>query len=82
MRKSSLKTEILLELDAAVVETAQAVAAQRGLSLVQLLSEALTDLGAPKPDYEATKARALARLEHGYDLDWTPPGSRDELHDR
>jgi hypothetical protein len=35
-----------------------------------------------KPGYEAAKARALARLRHGYDLDWAPPASRDELHDR
>lgn len=35
-----------------------------------------------KLGYAAAKARALARLEHGYDLDWTPPASRDELHDR
>jgi len=77
-----MKTEILLEMDAAVVETARAVAVQRGLSLAQLLSEALTDLVAPKPDYETSKVRALARLKQGYDLDWTPPVSRDELHDR
>ena len=77
-----MKTEILLEMDAAVVETARAVAVQRGLSLAQLLSEALGDLVAPKPDYDAAKAGALARLKHGYDLDWTPPASRDELHDR
>lgn len=63
-------------------ERAQAVAVQRGLSLAQFLSEALTDLVVPKPDYEVSKTRALARLKHGYDLDWTPPASRAELHDR
>jgi hypothetical protein len=46
--------------------------------LAQVLLESLE----PKPDYAAAKARALARLEHGYDLDWAPPASRDELHDR
>ena len=77
-----MKTEILLEMDAAVVEAAQALAIQRGVSLSQLLGEALNNLVEPKPGYNAAKARALARLEHGYDLDWTPPTSRDELHDR
>ncbi len=49
---------------------------------LQLLSDALKDLVGAKPGYDAAKARALARLIHGYDLDWAPPASRDELHDR
>jgi hypothetical protein len=77
-----MKTEILLEMDAAVVEAARALAVQRGISLGQLLGEALKDLVGPKPGYAAAKERALARLEHGYDLGWTPPASRDELHER
>lgn len=31
---------------------------------------------------EAARPRALARLRTGYDLQWTPPRSRDELHER
>jgi hypothetical protein len=77
-----MKTEILLEMDAAVVEAAQALAAQRGISLAQLLRETMKGLVEPKPGYAAAKERALARLRDGYDLDWTPPASRDELHDR
>jgi len=77
-----MKTEIFLEMDTAVVEAAEALAAQRGISLAQLLGEAMKKLVEPKPGYDAAKTRALARLEHGYDLDWTPPASRDELHDR
>jgi hypothetical protein len=77
-----MKTEILLEMDTAVIEAAQALAVQRGISLAQLLGEALKNLVEVKPGYAAAKVRALARLEHGYDLDWTPPASRDELHDR
>jgi len=77
-----MKTEILLEIDAAVVEAAQTLAAQRGISLAQLFGEAMKKLVEPKPGYDAAKASALARLEHGYDLDWAPPTSRDELHDR
>jgi hypothetical protein len=75
-----MKTAILLEMDATDAEAARALAVQRGISLAQLLSEALKNLVGPKPGYNAAKARALARLEHGYDLDWTPPASRDELH--
>jgi hypothetical protein len=68
-----MKTEILLEMDADVIEAAQALAVQRGISLAQLLGETLKNLFAAKLGYAATKARALARLEHGYDLGWTPP---------
>lgn len=77
-----MKTEIHLLKDAAMVEAAQILAVQRGISLAQLLAEALKNLVEPKPGYDAAKARALARLEHGYDLGWVPPTSRDELHDR
>ncbi|MEP7010723.1 MAG: hypothetical protein ABJC13_10400 [Acidobacteriota bacterium] len=77
-----MTTGILLEMDSAVVEAARALASQKGVSLDQLLSETLKDLVGTKPGYDTAKARALDRLKHGYDLNWTPPGSRDELHDR
>ena len=77
-----MKTEILLEMDADVVEAAQGLAVQRGVSLAQLLGETLKNLVAAKPGYAAAKARSLARLEHGYNLDWSPPASREELHYR
>ena len=32
--------------------------------------------------YRRGRKRALARLREGMDLQWTPPRSRDELHDR
>jgi hypothetical protein len=77
-----MKTEVLLEIDDAVIEAARVLAIQRGISLAQLLGEALENLVRQKPGYDEAKARAVARLEHGYDLGWTPPSSRDELHDR
>ena len=77
-----MKTEILLEMDAAAVEAARILAVQRGVSLAQLLGETLVSLVARKPGYDAAKARALARLKRGYDLGWAPPSSRDELHGR
>ena len=39
----------------------------------QLLDNAaLKDLVGTKPGYDAAKARAVARLKHGYDLNWEP----------
>jgi len=32
--------------------------------------------------FTSAKRRAVARLRKGLDLQWTPPASRDELHDR
>jgi predicted XRE-type DNA-binding protein len=32
--------------------------------------------------FTSAKRRALARLSNGLDLHWTPPASRDALHDR
>jgi hypothetical protein len=32
--------------------------------------------------YRRARKRALARLREGIDLRWTPPRSRDELHER
>ena len=32
--------------------------------------------------FDKARRRALARLREGLDLQWTPPKSRDELHER
>jgi len=32
--------------------------------------------------YQQARKRARARLRKGFDLCWTPPRSRDELHER
>jgi transcriptional repressor NrdR len=31
---------------------------------------------------DSIRRRALARLRKGLDLQWTPPSSRDEIHER
>ena len=33
-------------------------------------------------EYELARLTAMARLQTGYDLQWTPPRSRDELYER
>jgi hypothetical protein len=32
--------------------------------------------------FDKARRRAVARLRKGFDLQWTPPKSRDELHER
>jgi predicted XRE-type DNA-binding protein len=35
-----------------------------------------------RSSFASARRRAIARLRKGLDLQWTPPASRDELHDR
>ena len=36
----------------------------------------------PRRSFTSARRRAVARLRKGLDLQWTPPASRDALHDR
>ncbi len=77
-----MKTNVTLRMDAGLAREAKVLAARRGTSLSRLLAEQLEDLIRRDRDYEAAKRRAMARLESGFDLGWTPPASRDELYER
>jgi len=77
-----MKANITLRLDAELIKEARILAAQRGTSVSRMLAERLEELVRREKDYVAAQRRALARLEAGYDLGWSPPASRDELHDR
>ena len=54
----------------------------RGYHANDFMKAQLEDLIRRDRDYEAAKRRAMARLESGFDLGWTPPASREELHER
>jgi hypothetical protein len=77
-----MKTIITLELDAELVQEANRLAAEEGTSVSGLLSGKLEELVTKRRNYDQARQRALARLERGYELNWTPPRSRDELHER
>lgn len=77
-----MKTNITLKLEADLVREARVLAAQKGTSVSRLLAEELEGLIRREKAYEAAKRRALARLEKGFDLAWTPPAHRDALHER
>jgi hypothetical protein len=47
-----------------------------------MLRDRLEELVRGHRSYEIARRRALARLRKGLDLGWTPPRSRDELHER
>ena len=76
------KANVTLTIDADLLREARILAAEEGTSVSGLLRDRLEELVRRHKAYDAAKRRALARLRTGYDLQWTPPQSRDELHER
>ena len=77
-----VKTNITLRLDAALLREIRVLAAEEGTSISALLAARLEQIVRERKTYERARKRALARLREGLDLRWTPPRSRDELHER
>ncbi len=77
-----MKTNVTLRVDSELARDAKILAARRGTSLSRLLAVTLEELVRSDRDYEVAKQRALSRLETGFDLEWTPPSSREELYER
>ncbi len=82
MRGLPLKTNVTLKLDAELLREARVLAAEEGRSLSALLTERLETMVRERKAFDNARRRALARLQKGLDLQWTPPRSRDELHER
>ena len=77
-----MKSNITLKIDIDLLREAKVMAAQEDTSISALLSRQLEGLVRRRKAYEGARRRALARLKQGCDLGWTPPRSRDELHER
>jgi hypothetical protein len=77
-----MKTNITLKLDAALLREIRVLAAEEGTSISALRAARLEQIVRERKTYERARKRALARLREGLDLQWTPPRSRDELHER
>lgn len=77
-----MKTSFTFELDRSLVHAAERVATAQGISLCDLLARQLECLVREEIGYRAASERARGRLASGLDLGWTPPASRDELHER
>ena len=79
-----VKQNLTLALPVETVRRLKVVAAERGSSISRMLTEQVEAILRRDDEYEEARKRALARLEHGYDLGtggnitWT----RDELHQR
>jgi hypothetical protein len=77
-----MKTNVTLKIDSDLLREARVLAAQEGSSISAMLSARLEQAVRERKGYHLARRRALARLKTGFDLDWTPPRSRDELHER
>lgn len=76
------KANVTLTIDADLLREARVLAADKGTSVSAMLRDRLEELVRGHRSYEIARRRALARLRKGLDLGWTPPRSRDELHER
>jgi hypothetical protein len=77
-----MKSNITLKLDAELLREARVLAAEEGTSISALLASRLEQLVKERKAYDRARKRALSRLREGFNLDWTAPKSRDELHER
>jgi hypothetical protein len=55
---------------------------EEGRSISALLTERLQASVRERKGFEKVGRRPLARLRDGFDLRWTPPADRNELHER
>lgn len=54
----------------------------KGGSISALLTDRFEAIVKEPKAFDKTRGCALAKLREGLDLRWTPPLSRDELHER
>ena len=77
-----MKTNITLKIEEELLREARVLAAEQGTSISALLATRLEQEVRERKGYHQARRRALARLRKGFNLGWTPPSSRDELHER
>ena len=77
-----MKTNVTLKLDANLLREARVLVADEGRSISAILTDRLEALIRERKAFDKARRRALTRLRQGIDLQWTPPKSRDEIHER
>lgn len=77
-----MKTNITLKIDADILREARVLAAEEGRSISALVTERLESMVRERKAFDKARRRAVARLREGLDIQWTPPKSRAELHER
>jgi len=77
-----MKTNVTLKIETGLLREARVLAAEEGSSISALLASKLEQVVRERKGHQQARRRAVARLRKGFDLGWTPPRSRDELHER
>jgi hypothetical protein len=77
-----MKRNITLKLDADLLREFRVLPDEEDTSISTLLAARLEQIVRERKAYDRARKRALARLREGMNLRWTPPRSRDELHER
>jgi predicted transcriptional regulator len=77
-----MKTNLTLKLDRNLLRKVRILAAERDTSISALMVEQLEKAVQEHDGYEDAKRRALTRMKRASNLGYTPPASRDELHER
>ncbi len=77
-----MKANITLKVDANLLREARVLAAEEGRSVSALLTDRIEEMVRQRKAFDKARRRAVARLHEGLDLRWTPPKTRDELHER
>jgi hypothetical protein len=77
-----MKANVTLKIDAELLREARILAAEDDSSISALLAAKLEQAVRERRGFQQARQRAKARLNLGFDLDFTPPGSRDEIYER
>ena len=77
-----MKTNVTLKIDSELLREVRILAAIEDSSISALLAAQLQQVVRDRKGYDQARRSALARLRSGYDLQWTPVRSRDELYER
>jgi hypothetical protein len=77
-----MKSNVTLKIEENLLREARVLAAEEDSSLSALLSTRLEQAVRERKGYDEAHRSAVARLRSGFELDFTPPGSRGEWHER
>jgi hypothetical protein len=76
------KSNITLRIDREVLREIRILAAEQDTSISALVTAKLSEAIKARKGRDVATMKSLARMRRGYNLGFTPPASRDELHER
>lgn len=77
-----MKSNVTLKIEDDLLREARVLAAEEDSSLSALLSTRLEQAVRERKGYDEARRSAVTRLRTGFELDFTPPISRGEWHER